>query len=549
MWRFYRNQIILKVIHSALPCSFTVSTLAYLHVNHIIMAQEDVFKKLVSHCKEYGFVFPSSDIYDGLGAVYDYGQMGVELKNNIKKYWWDSMVLLHENIVGIDSAIFMHPTIWKASGHVDAFSDPLLDNKDSKKRYRADVLIEEQLAKYDDKINKEVGKAAKRFGESFDEEQFRATNARVLENQAKRDALHQRFAKALNDTNLEELRQIIIDEEIACPVSGTKNWTEVRQFNLMFSTDMGAAADGATKIYLRPETAQGIFVNYLNVQKTGRMKIPFGIAQIGKAFRNEIVARQFIFRMREFEQMEMQFFVKPGTELEWFEQWKESRLKWHKALGFGDANYRFHDHDKLAHYANAATDIEFLMPFGFKEVEGIHSRTDFDLAQHEKFSGKSIKYFDPEINESYVPYVVETSIGVDRMFLSVMSASYCEEQLESGESRVVLKLPAALAPVKLAVMPLVKKDGLPEKAREVVDSLKFQFNCQYDEKDSIGKRYRRQDAIGTPFCVTVDHQTLEDNCVTLRNRDTMEQERVAISELNHMIADRVSITSLLKKLQ
>ncbi len=549
MWRFYRNQIILKVIHSALPCSFTVSTLAYLHVNHIIMAQEDVFKKLVSHCKEYGFVFPSSDIYDGLGAVYDYGQMGVELKNNIKKYWWDSMVLLHENIVGIDSAIFMHPTIWKASGHVDAFSDPLLDNKDSKKRYRADVLIEEQLAKYDDKINKEVAKAAKRFGESFDEEQFRATNARVLENQAKRDALHQRFAKALNDTNLEELRQIIIDEEIACPVSGTKNWTEVRQFNLMFSTDMGAAADGATKIYLRPETAQGIFVNYLNVQKTGRMKIPFGIAQIGKAFRNEIVARQFIFRMREFEQMEMQFFVKPGTELEWFEQWKESRLKWHKALGFGDANYRFHDHDKLAHYANAATDIEFLMPFGFKEVEGIHSRTDFDLAQHEKFSGKSIKYFDPEINESYVPYVVETSIGVDRMFLSVMSASYCEEQLESGESRVVLKLPAALAPVKLAVMPLVKKDGLPEKAREVVDSLKFQFNCQYDEKDSIGKRYRRQDAIGTPFCVTVDHQTLEDNCVTLRNRDTMEQERVAISELNHMIADRVSITSLLKKLQ
>ena len=549
MWRFYRNQIILKVIHSALPCPFTVSTLAFLHVNHIIMAQEDVFKKLVSHCKEYGFVFPSSDIYDGLGAVYDYGQMGVELKNNIKKYWWDSMVLLHENIVGIDSAIFMHPTIWKASGHVDAFSDPLLDNKDSKKRYRADVLIEEQLAKYDDKINKEVAKAAKRFGESFDEEQFRATNARVLENQAKRDALHQRFAKALNDTNLEELRQIIIDEEIACPVSGTKNWTEVRQFNLMFSTDMGAAADGATKIYLRPETAQGIFVNYLNVQKTGRMKIPFGIAQIGKAFRNEIVARQFIFRMREFEQMEMQFFVKPGTELEWFEQWKESRLKWHKALGFGDANYRFHDHDKLAHYANAATDIEFLMPFGFKEVEGIHSRTDFDLAQHEKFSGKSNKYFDPEINESYVPYVVETSIGVDRMFLSVMSASYCEEQLESGESRVVLKLPAALAPVKLAVMPLVKKDGLPEKAREVVDSLKFQFNCQYDEKDSIGKRYRRQDAIGTPFCVTVDHQTLEDNCVTLRNRDTMEQERVAISELNHMIADRVSITSLLKKLQ
>ncbi|MGL5937378.1 MAG: glycine--tRNA ligase [Phocaeicola sp.] len=513
------------------------------------MAQEDVFKKLVSHCKEYGFVFPSSDIYDGLGAVYDYGQMGVELKNNIKQYWWQSMVLLHENIVGIDSSIFMHPTIWKASGHVDAFNDPLIDNKDSKKRYRADVLIEDQLAKYDDKINKEVAKAAKRFGESFDEAQFRATNGRVLENQAKREALHQRFAQALNDGNLEELRQIIIDEEIACPISGTKNWTEVRQFNLMFSTEMGSTADGATKIYLRPETAQGIFVNYLNVQKTGRMKIPFGIAQIGKAFRNEIVARQFIFRMREFEQMEMQFFVKPGTELEWFKTWKEIRLKWHKALGFGDDHYRYHDHDKLAHYANAATDIEFLMPFGFKEVEGIHSRTDFDLSQHESYSGKSIKYFDPEINESYTPYVIETSIGVDRMFLSIMSSSYCEETLENGETRVVLRLPAALAPVKMAIMPLIKKGGLPEKAREIMNDLKFQFNCQYDEKDSIGKRYRRQDAIGTPYCITIDHQTLEDNCVTLRNRDTMQQERVAIADLRNLVADKVSVTALLKTLQ
>ncbi len=513
------------------------------------MAQEDVFKKLVSHCKEYGFVFPSSDIYDGLGAVYDYGQMGVELKNNIKQYWWQSMVLLHENIVGIDSAIFMHPTIWKASGHVDAFNDPLIDNRDSKKRYRADVLIEDQLAKYDDKINKEVAKAAKRFGEAFDEAQFRSTNGRVLEVQAKRDALHERFSVALNDNNLEELRQIILDEEIVCPISGTKNWTEVRQFNLMFSTEMGSTSDGAMKVYLRPETAQGIFVNYLNVQKTGRMKVPFGIAQIGKAFRNEIVARQFIFRMREFEQMEMQFFVKPGTELEWFKTWKETRLKWHKALGFGDDHYRFHDHDKLAHYANAATDIEFLMPFGFKEVEGIHSRTNFDLSQHEKYSGKNIKYFDPEVNENYVPYVIETSIGVDRMFLSIMSAAYTEEKLESGESRVVLKLPAALAPVKLAVMPLVKKDGLPEKAREIMNDLKFSFNCQYDEKDSIGKRYRRQDAIGTPYCITVDHETLKDNCVTLRNRDTMQQERVAIADLANIIADKVSITGLLKTLQ
>ena len=510
--------------------------------------QEDVFKKLVSHCKEYGFVFPSSEIYDGLGAVYDYGQNGVELKNNIKKYWWDSMVLLNENIVGIDSAIFMHPTIWKASGHVDAFNDPLIDNKDSKKRYRADVLIEEQLAKYDDKIDKEVAKAAKRFGDSFDEAQFRSTNERVLEHQVKRDALHTRFAKALNDGNLDDLRQIILDEEIACPISGTRNWTEVRQFNLMFSTEMGSTADGAMKIYLRPETAQGIFVNYLNVQKTGRMKLPFGIAQIGKAFRNEIVARQFIFRMREFEQMEMQFFVKPGTELDWFAKWKETRLNWHKALGMGDKKYRFHDHDKLAHYANAATDIEYEMPFGFKEVEGIHSRTNFDLSSHEKFSGKNIRYFDPETNESYIPYVIETSIGVDRMFLSIMAGSYKEEVLENGETRVVLMLPPALAPIKLAVLPLVKKDGLPEMARTIIDDLKFDFKCQYDEKDSIGKRYRRQDAIGTPFCVTVDHQSLEDQTVTIRFRDTMLQERVAISELRGIMADRVSYREIFKKL-
>ena len=512
------------------------------------MAQEDVFKKVVAHCKEYGFVFPSSDIYDGLGAVYDYGQNGVELKNNIKQYWWQSMVLLHDNIVGIDSAIFMHPTIWKASGHVDAFNDPLIDNRDSKKRYRADVLIEDQIAKYDEKIEKEVAKARKRFGDSFDEEKYRATSPRVAEEVAKREALHQRYKDAMQGPDLEALRQIILDEGIVCPISGTRNWTEVRQFNLMFSTEMGSTADGSMKIYLRPETAQGIFVNYLNVQKTGRMKLPFGIAQIGKAFRNEIVARQFIFRMREFEQMEMQFFCKPGTEMEWFKNWKQQRMKWHQTLGFGADHYRFHDHDKLAHYANAATDIEFLMPFGFKEVEGVHSRTNFDLSQHEKYSGKSIKYFDPETNESYVPYVVETSIGVDRMFLSVMCGSYCEEQLENGESRVVLKLPAALAPVKLAVLPLVKKDGLPEKAREIVNDLKFHFNTIYEEKDSIGKRYRRQDAIGTPYCVTVDHDTLNDGCVTLRNRDTMEQERVAISDLRGIIEDRVSITSLLKKL-
>lgn len=512
------------------------------------MAQEDVFKKIVSHCKEYGFVFPSSDIYDGLGAVYDYGQNGVELKNNIKQYWWKSMVLLHDNIVGIDSAIFMHPTVWKASGHVDAFNDPLIDNKDSKKRYRADVLIEDHIGKMEEKIEKEVAKGRKRFKENFDEEQFLATNPRVLEVKSKIDALHARYAKAMESTDLEELRQIIIDEEIVCPISGTRNWTEVRQFNLMFKTEVGSTADGATSIYLRPETAQGIFVNFLNVQKTGRMKLPFGIAQIGKAFRNEIVARQFIFRMREFEQMEMQFFVKPGTEMQYFNGWKKTRMAWHQALGFGAENYRFHDHEKLAHYANAATDIEFRMPFGFKEVEGIHSRTNFDLSQHAKYSGKKIEYFDPEENKSYTPYVIETSIGVDRMFLSIMCHSYEEEKLENGETRVVLHLPAALAPVKLAILPLVKKDGLPEKAHEIMSMLKFHFNCKYEEKDTIGKRYRRMDAIGTPYCITIDHETLTDNTVTLRDRDTMEQHRVKVDELLSIIEERVSLTSLLKKI-
>ena len=518
-------------------------------LNIIMAQQEDVFKKIVSHCKEYGFVFPSSEIYDGLAAVYDYGQNGVELKNNIKQYWWQSMVLLHENIVGIDASIFMHPMVWKASGHVDAFNDPLIDNRDSKKRYRADVLIEDQIAKYDEKIDKEVAKARKRFGEAFDEAKYRATNPRVLDHQQKRDALHERYTRAMQGPDLAELKQIILDEGIVDPISGTKNWTDVRQFNLMFSTEVGSTAEATSKIYLRPETAQGIFVNYLNVQKTGRMKLPFGIAQIGKAFRNEIVARQFVFRMRECEQMEMQFFCQPGTEMKWFNYWKQVRLAWHEALGMGDDNYRFHDHEKLAHYANAATDIEFKMPFGFKEVEGIHSRTDFDLSQHEKYSGRSIKYFDPDTQESYTPYDVETSIGVDRMFLSVMCHAYTEEQLENGESRVVLRLPEALAPVKCAVFPLDKKDGLPELAHRVVDELKFHFNTHYgDPKDSIGKRYRRQDAIGTPFCVTVDHDTPNDHKVTVRFRDTMEQERVDIDQLRAIIEERVSITTVLKKL-
>ena len=512
------------------------------------MTQEEVFKQLTAHAKEYGFVFPSSEIYDGLSAVYDYGQMGVELKNNIKKYWWDAMVRLNGNIVGIDSAIFMHPKIWQASGHVGAFNDPLIDNKDSKKRYRADVLIEDYIAKLEEKINKDVEKGRRKFGESFDEAQFRATNPNVLRNQQKMDEVRERMTAALNANDLQGLRDIIIDCGIVCPISGTKNWTEVRQFNLMFSTQLGNISGEDGIIYLRPETAQGIFVNFLNVQKTGRMKIPFGIAQIGKAFRNEIVARQFIFRMREFEQMEMQFFVRPGSELEWFAKWKEARLQWHKALGLGDEKYRFHDHEKLAHYANAATDIEFEFPFGFKELEGVHSRTDFDLGNHQKYSGRKIQYFDPETGESYTPYVVETSIGLDRMFLAVLSAAYCEEKLENGEERVVLRIPPVLAPVKLAVLPLVKKDGLPEIARDIIDDLKFDFNCQYDEKDSIGKRYRRQDAIGTPFCITVDHQTKEDNCVTIRDRDTMSQERIPVAEVGRIIRERTDFRTVMKKL-
>jgi glycyl-tRNA synthetase len=507
--------------------------------------KEDKLKDIISHAKEYGFVFPSSEIYDGLAAIYDYGQLGSELKNNIKAYWWKAMTQMHENIVGIDAAIFMHPDTWKASGHVDAFNDPLIDNKDSKKRYRADVLVEEHIEKIRQKIDKEVEKGHKRFGDAFDEAQFRATNPNVLRNVEKITEIENRMRESLENEDLVAFKQLIDDLEIACPISGSKNWTEVRQFNLMFSTELGSVAGDASKIYLRPETAQGIFVNFLNVQKTGRMKIPFGIAQIGKAFRNEIVARQFIFRMREFEQMEMQFFVRPGEEMKWYDYWKAERIKWHKALGLGEKNYRYHDHIKLAHYANAACDIEFDFPMGFKELEGIHSRTDFDLKQHEELSGKKLRYFDPELNENYIPYVVETSVGLDRMFLSVLSASYNEETLEDGSQRVVLSIPPALAPYKVAVMPLTKKDGLPEKACEIIDNLKFDFNCQYDEKDSIGKRYRRQDAIGTPYSVTVDHQTLEDNTVTIRDRDTMTQERVAITELHRIIDEKVSMRKLL----
>jgi glycyl-tRNA synthetase len=505
----------------------------------------DKFKKVISHAKEYGYIFPGSEIYDGLGAVYDYGPYGSLLKSNVREYWWKSMVQMHDNITGIDAAILMHPTTWKASGHVDAFNDPLIDNKDSKKRYRADQLIEDYIDKLEAKAQKEITKAAKRFGDSFDEAQFVSTNPRVLKYRDQQKEVSDRMTTALADGDMAALKQLIEDCEIADPESGSRNWTDVRQFNLMFSTRLGSVADAADTIYLRPETAQGIFVNFLNVQKTTRQKIPFGIAQVGKAFRNEIVARQFIFRMREFEQMEMQFFVRPGDEMKWYDYWKEKRMNWHKAIGTDQGMLKFKDHENLAHYANAAVDIEFCFPFGFRELEGIHSRTDYDLGRHQEFSGKKLQYFDPELEKSYVPYVVETSIGLDRMFLAMLCNAYDEEQLDN-DSRTVLKFHPSLAPVKAAVLPLVKKDGLPEKAMELFDKLKFEVQCQYDEKDSIGKRYRRQDAIGTPFCITVDHQSKEDDTVTIRDRDTMHQERVPVNEVIRMVHEKTSMLNLLK---
>jgi len=508
--------------------------------------QSDHFKKTISHAKEYGFVFPSSEIYEGLNAIYDYGQNGVILKNNIREYWWKSMVQLHENIVGLDSAIFMHPTIWKASGHVDAFNDPLIDNKDSNKRYRADVLVEDYVSKIELKIEKEIKKAAKRFGEQFNQEQFLSTNQRIIDYKKKASLILSRLNKSLEEEDLSDVKSLIEELEISCPDSGSKNWTDIKQFNLMFGTKLGASSESSTDLYLRPETAQGIFVNFLNVQKSGRMKLPFGIAQTGKAFRNEIVARQFIFRMREFEQMEMQFFVTPGDQKKWYKKWKESRLSWHLSLGMGQENYRFHDHEKLAHYAEAATDIEFKFPFGFKELEGIHSRTDFDLSKHEEFSGKKLKFFDPEKNENYTPYVVETSVGLDRMFLAVFSWALKEELIEGGNTRTVLKLPAILAPYKIAILPLLKKDGLPEMAREILEDLKWKYNISYDEKDAVGRRYRRQDALGTPFCVTVDHQSLEDKTVTIRDRDSMNQERISLKNISNFLDKKLDIRTWLQ---
>ena len=509
---------------------------------------KDSLKKIISHSKEYGFIFPSSEIYEGLNAVYDYAHNGSLLKNNIREYWWKSMVQLNDNIVGIDSAIFMHPKTWVASGHVDAFNDPLIDNKDSKKRYRADVLIEEHIEKLNLKIQKEINKAEKRFKEKFDKKQFMETNTRVKEILSSVEDIKSKMVSAFENDNLAQVKNLIDELEIKCPISGTCNWTEVRQFNLMFKTKLGASEDSSMDLFLRPETAQGIFLNYLNVQKTSRMKIPFGIAQTGKAFRNEIVARQFIFRMREFEQMEMQFFIQPGSQGEWFDIWKKKRLDWHLNIGIDDSSFRYHDHDKLAHYADAACDIEFLFPFGFKELEGIHSRTDFDLKSHEKLSGKKIQYFDPVLDKNYTPYVVETSIGLDRMFLAILTHSFKMETLDDGSTRNLMSIPKQLAPNKLAFLPLLKKDRLPEYTTKIMKDFKHKINIIYDEKDAIGRRYRRQDAIGTPYCITIDHQTLKDDTFTLRDRDSMEQKRIEINQLKKIVEDELTLKSLLKNL-
>ena len=509
------------------------------------MSSEDLFKRVISHAKEYGYIFQSSEIYDGLSAVYDYGQNGVLLKNNLKDLWWKSMVQFNDNIVGLDSAILMHPKVWEASGHVEAFNDPLIDNKDSKKRYRADVLIEDYIDKLHSKVQKEVDKSEKKFGKDFEKQKFLQTNKRVIGYLGLINETKKKFSKALKNDDLVLLKNIILESNIVCPISGTKNWTDVKQFNLMFETKLGASSEEAKDLYLRPETAQGIFINFLNVQKTSRLKIPFGIAQIGKAFRNEIVARQFIFRMREFEQMEMQYFIKPGTQKEWYQSWKEMRMKWHHNLGLGEENYKFHDHEKLAHYAESACDIEFKFPFGFKELEGIHSRTDFDLNNHQKKSFRKLKYFDSQTNESYIPYVIETSIGLDRLFLAILSNSLKDEELDLGKTRTVLKIPSIVSPIKVAVLPLLKKDGLPELARNIYDKTKMIYATNYDEKDAVGRRYRRQDALGTPYCITVDHQSLKDNTFTLRNRDSMVQERLSFDQIIDKLKKEMSLNNFL----
>lgn len=469
------------------------------------------FDSIVSLCKRRGIIFQSSEIYGGLSATYDYGPLGVELKRNVRERWWASMVQHHDNVVGLDAAILMHPTVWKASGHVDAFNDPMIDDKQSKRRYRADQLIEGHILKL-------KGKGKDDQAAKVESDMIAALNA---------------------DDMPQKLHEIILSEEIRSPDSGAFDWTEVRQFNLMFSTQVGPVDNPDNKIFLRPETAQGIFVNFHNVRESARQQVPFGIAQIGKAFRNEIVARQFVFRMREFEQMEMQYFVAPGKQIDAYEEWREKRMNWHLNNGIRPEKLRWHEHVKLAHYADAAVDITYEYPIGWQEVEGIHSRTDFDLSRHQEFSGKKMEYFDPETKEKYIPYVVETSVGLDRTILMLICDAYREEEI-GGETRTVLKFHPSIAPTTVAIFPLVKKDGMPERAAAIQADLQRTYNTFYDEKGAIGRRYRRMDEIGTPYCVTVDGETETDNAVTIRERDSMQQERVPVSNVSAWIADHIA---------
>ncbi|WP_185855493.1 glycine--tRNA ligase [Blattabacterium cuenoti] len=468
---------------------------------------------LISHSKTYGFVFPSSEIYGGINAIYDYGQNGIELKNNIKEFWWKSMTQVHDNIVGIDSSILTHSKIWEASGHISKFNDLFIDNKDSNKRYRPDLLIKEYVYKnFSNKINK------------------------------KKEILS-RLSRYIENKSMVEIKDLIFELNIRDPICNTNNWTDIRDFNMMFRIK---EENNENKFFLRPETAQGIFCNFNNVKKSNRMKIPFGIAQIGKVFRNEIIARRFLFRLREFEQMEMQFFINPKDEIYWYEYWKNIRIKWHKIFNLGEKKYRLFDQKNPPHYASKGVDIEFNFPFGFKELESIHSRTDYDLKKHEFFSKKKFKVFD-NLGINYVPYVIETSLGLDRCFLAILSSSLKKEKLENGNTRILLKIPSYLSPVKAAIFPLVSKDGLPELAKNLFNKIKFNYKLVYDYKESIGKLYRRQDAIGTPLCFTVDYETMRTGNVTVRYRDSMKQKRIHINKISSIIKKETALENVLKK--
>ena len=465
---------------------------------------------IISLAKRRGFVFQSSEIYGGLNGCWDFGPLGVELLRNVKESWWQAMTY-RDDIEGVDASILMHPRTWEASGHLSQFSDPMIDNKTSKARYRADNLIEEHI------------------------EKLRKKNKNDLA-----DSIEQKLAKAVEPSDFFE---IIVENEIPDPVSGSKDWTEVRNFNLMFKTFIGPMEDSSSAVFLRPESAQGIFVNFKNVMETARQKVPFGIAQIGKAFRNEINTKNFLFRTREFEQMEMQYFVKPGNELEWYEYWKEQRWNWYLSLGMKEKSMKFKVHDKLAHYANMAVDIEYMFPFGWGEIEGIHSRTDFDLRQHTEFSGKKREFVDTVNNERFIPYVVETSGGVTRSLMAFLCNAYDEEDIEdekgNSEKRTVLRFSPKLAPVTVAVFPLVNKDGMPELAQKIYKDLQKNFKTQYDVSGAIGRRYRRQDEVGTPWCITIDGQSVSEGTVTVRERDSMQQIRISSEKIKEYVGTQM----------